>query len=245
MEGRTAKSLPLPDLLRQPGEAQELLIESLMSKQAQIQDINLAYSYDGYLNDILAGIGSTDQTGNYVFPVIPAVAYRGGPRVSHYWLADGAFDTMYSLWNPEPDAQELLVTLKYGANGDSYKLPLTLEAHASTMIDIGELIRTRQLDQQGKLLPPDVKQGSFVVSSPTERLEDAVNVVVGMGIYSPTKATCGSGWLTCSGMVNPPSPQVVPSSATLGVNRHPGHQRRRISGQNQYPDIFHRGQHHE
>jgi hypothetical protein len=38
MDGRTVKSLPLADL---------------------------AYSYDGYWNDILAGIGSTDQTGYY------------------------------------------------------------------------------------------------------------------------------------------------------------------------------------
>ncbi len=218
MDGRTQKSLSLPDLTLQPGQAQELPIGSLMSKQTQIQDINLAYSYNGYLSDILAGIGSTDQTGNYVFPVIPAVAYRGGPRVSPYWLAAGGFDTMYTLWNPEPDAQELLVTLRYGANGTSYKLPLTLEAYASTMIDIGELIRTRQLDQNGGLLPVDVQQGSFVVGSPTERLADAVDVVVGMGIYNPTKATCGSGTLYCNGMVTPPNPEALPANPVLGVN---------------------------
>ncbi len=124
---------------------------------------------------------------------------------------------MYTLWNPEPDAQELLVTLRYGANGTSYKLPLTLEAYASTMIDIGELIRTRQLDQNGALMPVDVQQGSFVVGSPTERLADAVDVVVGMGIYNPTKATCGSGTLYCNGMVSSPGPQVQPANATLGV----------------------------
>jgi len=217
MDGRTPKSLSLPDLTLQPGQAQELSIGSLMSKQTQIQDINLAYSYSGYLSDILAGIGSTDQTGNYVFPVIPAVAYRGGARVSPYWLAAGGFDTMYTVWNPEADAQELLLTLKYGSNGESYKLPLTLEAYASTMIDMGELIRTRQLDQNGSLLPPDAQQGSFVVGSPTELVGDAVNVVVGMGIYNPTKATCGSGTLYCNGMVTPPGPEVLPASVTLGV----------------------------
>ena len=103
--------------------------------------------------------------------------------MSHYWLATGGFDTMYTLWNPEADAQELLVTLRYGASGQSYKLPVTLEGHASTMIDIGELIRTRQLDQDGNTLPSEAGQGSLMVGSPTGELEDAINVVMGMGIY--------------------------------------------------------------
>jgi len=109
---------------------------------------------------------------------------------------------MYTLWNPEPDAQDLLVTLRYGTSGQSYKLPVTLEGHASTMIDIGELIRTRQLDQDGNTLPFDVGQGSLAVGSPSGELEDAVNVVIGMGIYNPTKATCGSGTEYCNGLVN-------------------------------------------
>ncbi len=198
----------------QPGEAQQLPVADLLKKQTQIQDINFSFSYDGYWGDVLAGIGSTDQSGNYVFPVVPGTAYKGGRRTSHYWLASGGFDTMYTVWNPEPEAQELLVTLKYGTNGESYKLPVTLEAHASTMIDIGELIRTRQLDQDGKVLPQDVKQGSLLVGSPTDELEDAVNVVVGMGIYNPTKATCGSGWLYCDGFV---SPHMDPSTFSLTV----------------------------
>jgi hypothetical protein len=134
--------------------------------------------------------------------VVPSAAYKGGARTSHYWLAAGGFDTMYTLWNPEPDAQELLVTLKYGANGATYKLPLTLESHASAMIDIGELIWTRQLDQNGNILPADVAQGSLVVSSPANVPEDAIEVVVGMGIYNPTKATCGGGCTCCGGMVS-------------------------------------------
>ena len=79
-----------------------------------IQDFTLAYSYEGYWGDILAGIGSTDQTGNYVFPVVPSAVYKGGARASHYWLADGGFDTMSTLWNPQPDAEDVLVTIKYG-----------------------------------------------------------------------------------------------------------------------------------
>ena len=202
MEGRTVKSLPLADLALQPGEARELPIGNLMRSRTQIEAINLSFSYDGYWGDILAGIGSVDQTGNYVFPVVPAAVYKGGSRMSPYWLAEGGFDTMYTLWNPEPYAQELLVTLKYGANGESYNLPVTLESHASAMIDIGELIRTQQLDQDGSILRPDVKHGSLLVSSPANEPEDAIDVVVGMGIYNPRKATCGGGCITCNGWVS-------------------------------------------
>ncbi len=214
MDGRTVKSLPLPDLALQPGEAREVSIADLMVKQPQIEAINVAFSYDGYWNDILAAVGSTDRTGNYVFPVVPGAAYKGGARTSQYWLAQGGFDTMYTVWNPEPDAQELVVTLQYGANGESYKLPLTLEPHASAMIDIGELIRTRQLDQDGKILPLDVRHGSLVVSTPADEPEDAIDVVVGMGIYNPTKATCGTVCLNCAGETDA---EVDPFSVLLGV----------------------------
>ncbi len=199
MEGRTVKSLPLPDLALQPGEARELPIGDLMRKQPQIQDINLSFSWDGYWGDILAGVGSIDQTGSYVFPVPPEAVYKGGARGSAYWLAEGGFDTMYTLWNPEQDAQDFLLTLKYGANGETYRLPVTLEGHASAMIDIGELIRTRQLDQDGKVLPPDVKQGSLALSGPANDLEDAIDVVLTGGIYNPTKATCGWTCQFCAG----------------------------------------------
>ena len=109
---------------------------------------------------------------------------------------------MYTLWNPEPDAEDVLVTLTYG-DGQIYRLPLTLEAHATAMVDIGELIRTQQSDQDGKILPANVKQGSMVVSAPANEPEDAINVVVGVGIYNPTKATCGGGCMTCNGVVSP------------------------------------------
>jgi hypothetical protein len=51
MDGRTVKSLPL----------------AWMGKQPRVEAVNLAFSYDGYWNDILAGIGSTDQTGTTSF----------------------------------------------------------------------------------------------------------------------------------------------------------------------------------
>jgi hypothetical protein len=176
--------------------------ECLMASQTQIEALNLSYSYTGYWSDILAGVGSVDSTGNYVFPVPPERVYKGGARVSVYWLTAGGFDTMYTIWNPQPDAQDVLVTLKYGTKGETYKLPLTLEPYASKMIDIGEMIRTRQLDQGGRILPADVTQGSVLVSSPANDLADAIAVVLSGGIYNPTKATCSPPCQVCQGFTN-------------------------------------------
>jgi hypothetical protein len=107
MDGRTVKTLPLADLALAPGQAQQLPIGNLMASQTQIEALNLSYSYDGYWSDILAGVGSVDSTGNYVFPVPPERVYKGGARVSVYWLTAGGFDTMYTIWNPQPDAQDV------------------------------------------------------------------------------------------------------------------------------------------
>src|SRR5208283_2218606 len=82
MDGRTAKSLPLADLTLQPGQAQGLPIGNLMASQTQIEAINLTYSYDGNWSDILAGVGSIDQTQSYVFSVPPERVYKGGARGS-------------------------------------------------------------------------------------------------------------------------------------------------------------------
>jgi hypothetical protein len=53
------------------------------------------------------------------------------------------------------------------------------------MIDIGEPIRTRQLDQGGNVLPADVTQGSLVASSAANEPEDAASPSWGCRLASP------------------------------------------------------------
>jgi hypothetical protein len=127
---------------------------------------------------------------------------------------------LYTLWNPASEAEDLLATLHYGTAGAAYKMPLHLEPYASQMIDIGELIRTRALDQDGNTLPLDAGQGSVVLSSPAAAPEDLINVVFAGGIYNPRKATCGQTCEVCNGFT--------------GLNLDPANASLAVGGQRQY-----------
>jgi hypothetical protein len=197
MDNGHVKSLPLPDLTLAPGQVAELPVHDILVKQTQVEDMNLVFSYSGDFGDILAATGSTDTAGNYVFPVGPQPISPSGAKKSIYWTTSGGFDTMYTVWNPGNVAEDLLVTLHYGANGDTYRLPLHLEPYASEMFDIGELIRTQQLDEDGKTMPFDAAQGSVIVGSAAGAPEDLINIAFAGGIYNPTKATCGGTCQMC------------------------------------------------
>jgi len=213
MDSGHAKSTPLPDLTLRAGQVAALHISDVLAKETQVESMNLIFTYAGDYGDIIAATGSTDGTGNYVFPVVPQAVAPSGSRTSVYWLTGGGFDTMYTVWNPTSEAQDLLATLHFGSVGEVYKLPLHLEPYASEMIDIGELIRTEQLDPDGKTIPLDAGHGSVVLSSAAGTPEDVINVAFTGGIYNPQKATCGSTCEVCSGMTNV---QVNPSSASVG-----------------------------
>ncbi|MGP8253334.1 MAG: hypothetical protein ACLQHF_14990 [Terracidiphilus sp.] len=217
-EGNTAKHVTLPDLVLQPGQAGELDIHDLLKNDPQVSDVNLLYEYTGEYGDIVAATGSTDGTGNYVFPVIPEPVAPSGSKSSGYWESVGGFDTMYSIWNPTGSPQDLIATIRYGAAGAAqgqFVLPINLEEYASTMIDMAELIRTQQPDQDGNVIPPDTQRGMLELSPPTGRPEDRMTVVVSSGIYNPQKATCGYNCLDCSGYT---TDQIDPSPFSLGVS---------------------------
>jgi hypothetical protein len=215
MDNGHVKSLPLPDLTLAAGQVVELPIHDILVKQTQVEDMNLVFSYSGDFGDILAATGSTDTAGNYVLPVGPQPISPSGAKKSIYWTTSGGFDTMYTVWNPGDTAEDLLVTLHYGANGDTYRLPLHLEPYASEMFDIGELIRTQQLDEDGKTIPFDAAQGSVIVGSAAGAPEDLINIAFAGGIYNPTKATCGGTCQMCQvGLI---SQSITPGIFTVTV----------------------------
>ncbi|HVJ05868.1 MAG TPA: hypothetical protein VM578_09365 [Candidatus Saccharimonadales bacterium] len=202
MVGKTVKNLALPDVTLAPGEAREVVIRDIMTKEPEVADINLVFNYAGDYGDVLPATGSTDATANYVFPVRAQPVAKSGTKTSIFWLASGGFDTMYTVWNPLGISQELLATIHYGTKGEAYNLPLHLEPYASAMIDIGELMRTQQPDQEGKVIPFDVQHGSLDISHATGNPEDLITAVMSGGIYNPQKATCGATCNICSGMTS-------------------------------------------
>ena len=107
---------------------------------------------------------------------------------------------MYSIWNPLPRSQTVLATISYGADEKVFKMPITLASFASTMVDIGELVKTQTPDRDGNTIPLTAAYGSFALSAPSERPEAFITAAISSGIYNPTKGTCGSGCETCSGI---------------------------------------------
>ena len=192
MEGKTATKLSLNDMTLRPGEAQELAVHDLLAKRPQISDINLTFTYVGDYGDILAATGSADDSGSYVFSVYPMPIAPSGTQASSHWQFGSGFDTMYTIWNPLSTSQDVLANLYYGDKGEQFKLPVHLEPYASVMLDVGEMIRTRQVTPDGNVIPLDAGKGSFSVTSVTEEPEDRINLVISGGVYNPQKATLGS-----------------------------------------------------
>lgn len=137
------------------------------------------------------------------------------------WKVDGGFDTMYTVWNPLDRAQELLANLYYGSAGKTFKLPLHMEERASAMIDIGELIRTQQPDQDGSVIPLDTHGGSLDLGPASGEPEDLMTAILSSGIYNPRKATCGGGCELCVGMtgdgIDPSAFSLPVSNSTQGI----------------------------
>jgi hypothetical protein len=212
-EGNTAQHLSLPDLVIQPGQARELDIHDVLNNYPGVSDLNLLYEFTGDYTDIIAATGSTDGTGNYVFPILPEAIAPSGAKNSAYWDAQNGFDTMYTIWNPTDSPEDLIVLVRYGA-GAKYTLPIHLEEYASTMVDIGELIRTQQPDQDGNILSHDAQQGSLLVSPATDDPMDQMTAVISVGIYNPRKGTCGMGCTSCSGLTQT---RITPNSFILST----------------------------
>jgi hypothetical protein len=203
MEGtRTVGSLPLAPLTLAAGASAELPLSSLASALTGTEALNLAYSYQGSPGDILASIGSTDQSGSYVFPVRAEPVGFSGSKTSVYWQLSNGFDSMYTLWNPDATDADVLVTLRYNNGTGLYEMPVHLVPQGSAMIDIGELVRQRIPDYLGRLLPLSPIEGSLLMSGPQNGPADMIDVVLAEGIYNPGKATCGGGCVACNGMTS-------------------------------------------
>jgi hypothetical protein len=121
---------------------------------------------------------------------------------------------MYTIWNPDTKAADLLATIYFGNGSQQYKLPIHLEAGASKMVDIGELAMANLLDVEGHPMPLLPLEGHLVVSGPQGDVPGLINVVVSGGIYNPTLATCGAVCITCGGC-NTIGFQVLPNPSTV------------------------------
>ena len=198
-----ARSSAFPELLIPPHQSRELAISEAL-RGIDASSVTLAYSYTGTPNALIAATGSVDQTGNYVFEVEPRGVSQTASKSAIYWLMGNGFDTMYSLWNPSNQPQDLLLTFRYGV-GQTYEHPMHLQPSGTAMVDIMQLAQMGMPDRNGHELPLSATEGSLIVSAGNGSEYDPISVAVAGGIYNPKTATCNPTCETCNGCASFPS----------------------------------------
>lgn len=156
MEGGRAKSIALPTEQLAPYETRTIALANSLARLGLASfsgTINLAFSFLGQSGDLLLATGSVDQTGTYVFEVIPEGVRQSLSKEVCYWDVASGNDTMVTLWNPLDEGQDVVLTFHYGDGSGQYDLPVSLGPHVSRMVTISELIRQGLPDPQGNLIP--------------------------------------------------------------------------------------------
>jgi hypothetical protein len=139
--------------------------------------------------DLVVATGSTDQTANYVFEVLPRVVATTKSLQDLFWRVGSGYDTMTTLWNSGETAEDLLITFSFAGGKGHYKLPVHLAPGASAAIDMADLISEAKPDLEGNLIPLGTSAGGMIVSGPSDLLDD-INVNLSGGVFSVTGATC-------------------------------------------------------
>lgn len=173
--------------------------------------INLGLSFMGDGNDLLLATGSVDQKGTYVLPVQATGNGESESKWLKYWSVANGDDTMITIFNPGAKAEDLQLTLFF--MDGQYKVPIHLDAKASTMLMLGEIIAAHQPDSDGHKIPFFIHHGSAILSS-AAGMNASMNVSVSSSIFNVANATCGTTCPTCLGYV---AFVVSPGSASTTV----------------------------
>ncbi len=204
MAGAAPASYPLPNQALQPFETRSVDLVSLLASLGLGNlsgSVNLAVSFTGQAGDLVLATGSVDNTGTYVFEVEPQGVGKSLSKQAAYWTVANGFDTMFSLWNPTDQAQDLVATFYYADGSGSYALPVHLDARASAMIDLKMLIASQQPDATGHVFSTTALAGSAIFASSKGRTSPITLVVAG-GVLNVQTATCGFECISCCGYSN-------------------------------------------
>jgi Bacterial Ig-like domain (group 2) len=165
--------------------------------------------------DLIVATGSTDQTANYVFEVLPQLVVTTKSQQDDFWRVGGGYDTMITLWNSGTAPEDLLVTFSFAGGKGQYKLPVHLAAGAAKAVDMAEIISEAKPDLDGNLIPPGTNGGGMVVSGPSD-LTDDINVILGGGTFSVFGATCNPKCYSCGPLLDGFSIAPTPVQSAVG-----------------------------
>ncbi|MDE3135231.1 MAG: hypothetical protein KGL59_01540 [Acidobacteriota bacterium] len=163
--------------------------------------ITLAFSWQGRWGDLVAAVGSVDQSGNYVFEVSPTIAHQTWAKESPFWVVGNGDDTMFSLWNSGRTAEDVSATFTFGSSSGRYTLPIHLTPGETQTIDMAQLIAKQQPDADGDTTPPGPNEGSAMFSG-AQGPRQQINLVVSTGQYNAQMGTCCEGCICCYGVVS-------------------------------------------
>ena len=213
MDSSGPHTLALPDQALAAGQALNLQLNSVVQLPATVGSVNLSFNVAGDCSTLLLATGSVDTTGNYVFEVAPTGVAPGNGRQMLHWQVGNGYDSMFSLWNPSSQSEDLLATVYFEPQESTYTVPITLAPNASTMLDIMGLIEAAKPDVNGNTIPAGAHIGSVVVAGVSPDLRDTVTFVAAGGVYNPLSGTCGIICTDCTGAVSgdlsPASPSVA------------------------------------
>ena len=216
MFGTTPTSVPLLDVKLPANASRAVDAESALGRlnlNPGVGYVNLMYSFSGRSSDVLLSAGSVDTAGTYVFETPAALNTRSMARTICHWLLTDGVDTMFTVWNHGTSAEDLLLTFSF--DGGSYKLPIHLEAQASAMLSMADIVAHQQPDADGNLIPATLTEGSAKLAGSRSEVEH-IDVTMSVASYNASRATCNIHCISCSGGYNDgwadPSPIIFPVS---------------------------------
>jgi len=112
VRGGKTQSMDLPVLELRPNQARKLDVADAIRSLGLNGAVTLAFSYQGQSGALLVSTGSVDQSGNYVFAVMPRATGQSASKSSIFWTTANGFDTRYSVWNSQDEPQDVLFTFQ-------------------------------------------------------------------------------------------------------------------------------------
>lgn len=195
MDGGHPRKVELPSEHFRPNEAKQLSFGSALSNFNGMA--TLTFSFDGHSGDLLMATGSVDQTGTYVFEVIPDGLVTTWAKNAPFWRVTGGFDSMLSVFNPQDAPEDIVLKLTYTGGTGHYAVPLHLAAGETQMLDVKDVIDMQEPDSEGNVIPHDVTEGSAQFAGPNGIAQE-IRIGVSAGIFNVQTATCGGGCLICT-----------------------------------------------
>jgi Bacterial Ig-like domain (group 2) len=213
LAGGGGQRVSLPGLTLGPGYAAQVSLDlGSVGLGGYSGEITETFSATINPGDLIVATGSTDQTANYVFEVLPQAVATTRSKQDCFWMVGRGWDTMSTLWNSGSAPEDLIVTIGFNGGDGHYKLPVHLEPGAGKVIDLAEVIRAAKPDADGHLIPRNVEGGGMIISG-SSGLPEKINVVVSGGVFSVFGATCFPRCVTCG----PPPTVLALTPASLSV----------------------------